>query len=546
MSFVKAMLVVLSVSALPPHLLNESIGGKNLNSKPQDPEVVLRHIFNSNAFHGMVREAVNFAQDPLLNRDSLLKNMNFGQRVQMGLGELFSSEAALREWRASLKQKQASPRMVSSELELPIWRSLGAKPKSSEEVLRALKVCEDFKNVVRQAASDAQPLPSRTAGPSYAASVRMRIGNALTSVKRVPQTAVINDNQATAKSYWIRGNSFSKEKKYERAIAEYSAGIEKYPKSSRLYAARARAYFAVGDTTRAVADYSSAIHIKPELAFLLARAEVWHARGRNDLAIKDAYEARSSGSQPVWGFLSQLDALVLYGGWEEYKQRLADEIESYKDTEFYPALSALLALVSNEKLHEARSRLLEAKKWPFYETFRHLLIGEIDLALGNSEDALQRFSEVIEKSPRSTKGYYRRAHANWRLGNFSEVKTDLEKCSIVSSGLNDEKSEAEIRLAWLLATCPEEEIRDTLTALEVASKLVKKEPNPQVEALMALAAAFGNREDYLQARKILGRTVVLGPDAKLREILVSMDKSFAEGEPYLVAEPLPRRLFVPR
>lgn len=536
----------MSISALPPHLLNDSIGGRSANSKPDSPDVVLSNIYNSVGFRRLVVEAVEFAQEPLLVNDRQLKEMNFGQRVQMGLGELFKSEVALKEWRDRLKQVDAPIIVERVTFDEAVWQAIGSTPRDAEGVLRSLKGSEIFKKLIRRAARESQPLAAGVAGPSYAASVRLRIGNALTSVKRVPSTITPDGKQEAATSYLDRGNFFSKEEKYKRAIAEFSVGLEKHPNSSRLYAARAQARFETEDTTRAVADYSSAIRIKPDSAYLLGRAKVWHVLGRDDLAIKDAYQARSTGKPPIWGFLSQLDALVLYGGWEEYKQLLTQEIESYKETEFYPALSALLALATNQNLPEARTLVIEAEEWPYHEAYRSSLIGEIELALGNTKAALQRFTGVVEISSGCTIGYYRRAHANWILGNFLEVKQDLEKCSAVSCQGHGEKFDAEVRLAWLLATCPEEQIRNTFSALELASNQVKDEPTPKVEALMALAAAFGNRGDFTRARKVLGRTIVLGPEAKLREILIAMDKSYAEGKTFLAAKPLPRRLFVPR
>jgi tetratricopeptide (TPR) repeat protein len=67
-------------------------------------------------------------------------------------------------------------------------------------------------------------------------------------------------------AYNSRGNAYSDEGDYDRAIADCSRAITLNPNDAAAYNNRGAAYKDKGDCNRAIADYSQAIALNPDYA----------------------------------------------------------------------------------------------------------------------------------------------------------------------------------------------------------------------------------------------------------------------------------------
>jgi tetratricopeptide (TPR) repeat protein len=120
-------------------------------------------------------------------------------------------------------------------------------------------------------------------------------------------TNVINlgersDKRNLFSAYVRRGNAYRVERDYDRAIADYSKGIEIDPKNiavaytlgiASAYGMRAMAYFGKRDYDRAMADYTEAIRLNPKYAEAYNfRGVMWAVHKRDyDRAMADFTEA---------------------------------------------------------------------------------------------------------------------------------------------------------------------------------------------------------------------------------------------------------------
>jgi len=138
-------------------------------------------------------------------------------------------------------------------------------------------------------------------------------------------TALIDSrNQLTYLTFYNRGFAYSKKGEYDRAIADYTSGLELDPKNERLYQARASAYESTKRYDKALDDWSKAIAAAPGETSYLNRARLYRDQGQYDKAIADYGSAiRLDPEKAQQGYL--LRAAVYYE-----KGAFADSARDYR------------------------------------------------------------------------------------------------------------------------------------------------------------------------------------------------------------------------
>ena len=76
----------------------------------------------------------------------------------------------------------------------------------------------------------------------------------------------VNAKPQIAWAFYHRGNAYTAQQDYDRAIQDYDIAIELKPDHSHAYADRGLAYFGKGAFERAVEDYNVAIRLDPAYA----------------------------------------------------------------------------------------------------------------------------------------------------------------------------------------------------------------------------------------------------------------------------------------
>jgi ankyrin repeat protein/Tfp pilus assembly protein PilF len=93
-------------------------------------------------------------------------------------------------------------------------------------------------------------------------------------------------------AYEYRGNSFYAKREYDKAIAEFSTGIEREPGKYILWVGRGESKYKLKDYTAALADLDKAVELNPKsTAARLVRARIKSARNDTSGAIADYSEA---------------------------------------------------------------------------------------------------------------------------------------------------------------------------------------------------------------------------------------------------------------
>lgn len=148
--------------------------------------------------------------------------------------------------------------------------------------------------------------------------------------------------------------------------------------------------------------------------------------------------------------------------------------------------------------------------------------------LGRYEDAIVAYSKAIEIVPQHALALANRGYALKNLGRYQEALADYE------SALEIEPNSVEIKndLAWLLATCPEPELRQPERALSLAKAVLEADKQRDPDHLDTLAAAHASLEQFAEAEQLLDEALRLLSGKPGADALAARLELYRERKPY--------------
>jgi rhomboid protease GluP len=281
---------------------------------------------------------------------------------------------------------------------------------------------------------------------------------------------------------------------YGRATDLYTNILRLDPENSWAYLNRGLVYQTTGDITKAIADYSDAIRLDPDNAFArYSRGALWAHQGEFDKAIDDCSEAIRI--DPTLG--------VAYGyrgnAWlnrGEYEKAMTDCDEAIR-------LGPSYAL-----WHATRGALWFIK-------------GEYDKAIDDCDEA-------VRVDPSYGASYGTRGTAWQSKGDYAKAIADFKE----AVRLDGNDSGSYNNLAWLQATCPAEEHRDSNAAFKAAMtacELTNWNESSMINTLSAACAASG---EFGRAIEYLDKSIELNPDVS-NATRKAMREAYTQQMPYI-------------
>ncbi len=140
--------------------------------------------------------------------------------------------------------------------------------------------------------------------------------------------------------------------------------------------------------------------------------------------------------------------------------------------------------------------------WPM-DAKTHFHLGEVFPFQGKPERGVQHLRRAVELDPSRIMAHVRLGEVLSNLGRYADAGRAWER------GLDQEPNHVLLltRLAWLRATCADEEVRDGASAVELASRACAITDNEDLSALDALAAAHAEVGEFEQAVETLERAI---------------------------------------
>lgn len=118
--------------------------------------------------------------------------------------------------------------------------------------------------------------------------------------------------------------------------------------------------------------------------------------------------------------------------------------------------------------------------------------------------AIDDFSEAIRLDSKDSEAYWGRANARNSRKEFAKAAADYGE----ALKLDAKNADILSNLAWLLATCPDQEVRDGKRAVALANQAVKINEKG-VFHLAALAAAYAETGNFAEAVRVQERVLKL-------------------------------------
>jgi tetratricopeptide (TPR) repeat protein len=326
-----------------------------------------------------------------------------------------------------------------------------------------------------------------------------------------------------------RGLHFLIEDKFDRAREDLLVAIEEKPADASLHEALGMACMLSDRKEEAKQSFDKAVELEPDaISPLLQRARLLAADEKYAEAIADI--DRSLGLEP-----NNAAALLLRA---RIHQQSGDSAKALDDVE-----TVLTDDPDNLVALELRG-LIAAEREDFagaIRDFRRLAsrngddavvvsqLGMLYLAAKQPREAIRRFTRALEIDENHFASRRGRSDAEISIGDHPAAIADLEK----AHALKPDDTGVLNNLAWLLATSPDDAIRDGKRAIELAEKACELTEWKESHIISTLAAGHAETGDFEKAREFSKKAVdAAATSDDVRKQLESEFASYEAGKPW--------------
>ena len=254
-----------------------------------------------------------------------------------------------------------------------------------------------------------------------------------------------------------------------------------------------------GHSEDALADFSTAIQLDPKLWRAIHNRGVLEAQaGQFDKAFDDFNRTTELNPQFAKAFSNRASLYVVAGQME-------------------PALN------DYRRACELDPNLVVAQRG----------CGRVCHMLGQLDEAGQHLNRAIELAPNDASALSSRADLFTDLGNYSDAAADYDR----ALKLDGKSAEAYRGSAWLLATCPDNNVRNPDVAIHRAELAVKLDRKPDATTFDTLAAAQASAGDFASATQTIRRAIELATPSE-RSVYQDRLSMYRQSMPFRIA-PLP-------
>jgi tetratricopeptide (TPR) repeat protein len=160
----------------------------------------------------------------------------------------------------------------------------------------------------------------------------------------------------------------------------------------------------------------------------------------------------------------------------------------------------------------------------------HRGLGRARHLLGQLDEAVCHYDEAIRLSPNDAYAIASRADVLTDLGQYAEASAQYERAIEV----DPDSTQANSGSAWLLATCPDDAVRNPKIALERAQMAIRLTAANDAASLDTLAAAQACAGDFASAKQTVEKAVHLASDEE-KQVFQARLALYEQQKPYRIA-----------
>jgi tetratricopeptide (TPR) repeat protein len=387
---------------------------------------------------------------------------------------------------------------------------------------------------------------ARTLQPDYLA-VPVNMGNIYLQLNRTEEakenfTSALLINKNCAAALYGMGQVALSQKNYAAAIDDFEAALRLAAGANRIHYSLAMAYRNLGDAEKAMAHLAQqgAVGVQVDDPLLdtlqkFIRGERLHLiRGKLALearryteAIDEFRRAITANPRSLPAYINLGAALVQTGDPKGAAANFAEAIRiDPANTNAHYNLAILLA---NDNKHEAAIiHLREVLGLTPKDAGARFFLAQELLRAGQLDEALAEFSRVAEADPNNEEALLNQVKLLQQKGDYQQALDRLKK----AHDQYPQKGQTALMLAYLLATTPQYDLRDGVTALQLAQMVYEASASPEHGALVAMALAELGR--CAEAAAWQRRMISTAGQANKTDLLARLNndlKRYEQGQP---------------
>jgi tetratricopeptide (TPR) repeat protein len=317
--------------------------------------------------------------------------------------------------------------------------------------------------------------------------------------------------------------------KFDTAREDLAVAIEEDPEDASLHEALGMAYAMEDKLDEARRAFDAAIKLEPRSpAPLLQRARLLATREKYDEALADIDRAIRLDERLVAPRL--LKARILQQADRDAEAQAEVEAVLARDKDNAGALE-LRGLMAAER-EDYPAAILDFRRLVRQNSDDPAVIGQLGmlyLAAKQPRKAIERFTRALEIDDEDFPSRRGRSDALISIGDHKGALADLER----ALEIKPDDTGVLNNLAWLLATSPDDDLRDGARAIDLAKKACELTEWKEAHIISTLAAGHAERKDFETAKKYSRQAVESsGETADVTEQLKKELASYDAGKPW--------------
>lgn len=328
--------------------------------------------------------------------------------------------------------------------------------------------------------------------------VQERLADLDEAVRALPGNAVV---------LRTRGLLRAEAGQFDEASADFTKAIEADPKDVLAHQMKAAVLVKAKKFPEALAVLEKAHGIAPgNIELLVTKGQIFVAQSDFKAAAEELTRALAidGSSLPIL----ELRAAI-YEHLGENAKALAD-VE--KMLHIKPGQANLMRmrsilLANLHKYDEAIKALEDLHKADPTDSLTMVQLGMVYMSMKNYEKAVEVFNSILADHPDDIEAMRGRADSFLNLGRRSNAKSDYEQ----ALKLQPHDVGVLNNFAWVLATAPEDKLRDGRRAVTLATDACRQTDYKEDYILSTLAAAYAETGDFASARKWAAQAVEAKP-----------------------------------